>query len=112
MPVPVARTERTLHRCCLATSGQTRTPCSRKLSRRKPSNRWSPRGSLAGRGPKRLSPTRSSGLAPAEVLVSGTVRDLVVGSGLEFDDRGEHELRGIESRWRLLVARPAGGRAG
>jgi class 3 adenylate cyclase len=47
--------------------------------------------------------------APGEVLVSGTVRDLVVGSGLEFDDHGEHELRGIESRWRLLAARPERG---
>ena len=30
---------------------------------------------------------------PGEVLVSGTVKDLVVGSGLDFEDRGEHELR-------------------
>jgi class 3 adenylate cyclase/alpha-beta hydrolase superfamily lysophospholipase len=44
-----------------------------------------------------------------EVLVSGTVRDLVVGSGLEFDERGEHELRGIEGRWRLLAVRPERG---
>ncbi len=44
-----------------------------------------------------------------EVLVSGTVRDLVVGSGLEFDDRGEHALRGIEGRWRLLASRPGRG---
>jgi len=44
-----------------------------------------------------------------EVLVSGTVRDLVVGSGLEFDERGEHELRGIEGRWRLLALRPERG---
>jgi class 3 adenylate cyclase/pimeloyl-ACP methyl ester carboxylesterase len=43
---------------------------------------------------------------PGEVLVSGTVRDLVVGSGLAFDERGEHELRGIEGRWRLLAVRP------
>jgi hypothetical protein len=35
----------------------------------------------------------------------GTVRDLVVGSGLEFDERGEHELRGITGRWRLLAVR-------
>jgi class 3 adenylate cyclase/pimeloyl-ACP methyl ester carboxylesterase len=44
-----------------------------------------------------------------EVLVSATVRDLVVGSGLEFDERGEHELRGIEGRWRLLAVRPERG---
>jgi class 3 adenylate cyclase len=38
---------------------------------------------------------------PREVLVSSTVRDLVVGSGLEFEERGERELRGIPDRWRL-----------
>ena len=32
---------------------------------------------------------------PGEVLVSGTVKDLVVGSGIEFEDRGERELRGV-----------------
>ena len=44
-----------------------------------------------------------------EVLVSGTVRDLVVGSGLEFDERGEHELRSIDGRWRLFAVRPERG---
>jgi class 3 adenylate cyclase len=39
--------------------------------------------------------------APGEVLVSGTVKDLVVGSGISFEDRGEHELRGVPDRWRL-----------
>jgi len=38
---------------------------------------------------------------PGEVLVSGTVKDLVVGSGLDFDDRGEHELKGVPGAWRL-----------
>jgi class 3 adenylate cyclase len=38
---------------------------------------------------------------PREVLVSSTVRDLVVGSGLRFEERGERELRGIPDRWRL-----------
>jgi class 3 adenylate cyclase len=36
-----------------------------------------------------------------EVLVSGTVKDLVVGSGITFEDRGEHELRGVPGLWRL-----------
>ncbi len=36
-----------------------------------------------------------------EVLVSGTVKDLVVGSGLEFADRGERELKGVPGHWRL-----------
>jgi class 3 adenylate cyclase len=39
--------------------------------------------------------------APSEVLVSGTVKDLVVGSGIEFAERGEHELRGVPGLWRL-----------
>ena len=39
---------------------------------------------------------------PDEVLVTRTVADLVAGSGIEFQDRGEHELRGIPGRWQLL----------
>ncbi len=38
---------------------------------------------------------------PGEVLVSNTVKDLVVGSGLRFEDRGERELRGVPGSWRL-----------
>jgi class 3 adenylate cyclase len=38
---------------------------------------------------------------PGEVVVSNTVKDLVVGSGINFEDRGEHELRGVPDRWRL-----------
>ena len=41
---------------------------------------------------------------PGEVLVSQTVKDLVAGSGLQFDDAGEHELRGVPGRWRLHKA--------
>ncbi len=45
---------------------------------------------------------RVSSLAgPGEVLVSGTVKDLVFGSELEFADRGEHELKGVPGSWRL-----------
>jgi class 3 adenylate cyclase len=41
-----------------------------------------------------------------EVLVSSTVKDLVVGSGIEFSDRGAHELKGVPGEWRLFeVAR-------
>jgi class 3 adenylate cyclase len=36
-----------------------------------------------------------------EVLVSGTVKDLVVGSGIEFEDRGEQELKGVPGEWHL-----------
>ena len=38
---------------------------------------------------------------PGEILVSQTVRDLVLGSGLAFTDRGEHDLKGVPGRWRL-----------
>jgi class 3 adenylate cyclase len=41
---------------------------------------------------------------PGEVLVSSTVKDLVAGSGLEFQDRGVHELKGIPGEWRLYAA--------
>jgi class 3 adenylate cyclase/esterase/lipase len=40
---------------------------------------------------------------PNEVLVSGTVKDLVVGSGIDFEDRGERELRGVPGEWRLYA---------
>jgi len=43
---------------------------------------------------------------PSEVLVSSTVRDLVAGSGLVFEDAGEHELKGIAEPWRLYRALP------
>jgi pimeloyl-ACP methyl ester carboxylesterase len=38
---------------------------------------------------------------PGEVLVSQTVKDLVAGSGIEFEDRGTHELKGVPGEWRL-----------
>jgi class 3 adenylate cyclase len=41
--------------------------------------------------------------APGEILVSGTVKDLVAGSGLRFDDRGARELKGIPGEWRLYA---------
>jgi pimeloyl-ACP methyl ester carboxylesterase len=45
---------------------------------------------------------------PGEVLVSSAVRDLVVGSGIEFDDRGIHELKGVPGDWTLLAVREGG----
>ena len=41
-----------------------------------------------------------------EVLVSSTVKDLVAGSGLAFDDRGVHELKGIPGEWHLFAVNP------
>jgi len=47
---------------------------------------------------------RVSSLAGAgDILVSGTLRDLVVGSGLQFDDRGSHQLKGVPGEWRLFA---------
>ncbi len=43
----------------------------------------------------------SSLAAPGEVLVSSTVRDLVAGSGIAFEDRGDHELKGVPGVWRI-----------
>ena len=43
---------------------------------------------------------------PGEVLVSGTVKDLVVGSGLEFTDRGSREFAGVPGSWNLFAAGP------
>jgi class 3 adenylate cyclase len=42
--------------------------------------------------------------APGEVLASGTVHDLVAGSSVAFEDRGEHELKGVPGSWRLFAA--------
>jgi class 3 adenylate cyclase len=47
---------------------------------------------------------RISALAgPGEVLVSSTVKDIVVGSGIEFLDRGEHELKGVPGSWHVYA---------
>jgi class 3 adenylate cyclase len=46
---------------------------------------------------------RVGGLASGgEVLVSRTVKDLVVGSGIEFEQRGAHELKGVPGEWELF----------
>jgi class 3 adenylate cyclase len=41
--------------------------------------------------------------SPGEVLVSSTVKDLVVGSGIKFADRGQHQLKGVPGLWRLFA---------
>jgi pimeloyl-ACP methyl ester carboxylesterase len=41
--------------------------------------------------------------SPSEVIVSSTVKDLVVGSNIRFTDLGEHELKGVPDRWRLYL---------
>ena len=44
---------------------------------------------------------------PGEVLVSSTVKDLVAGSGIVFEDRGEHTLKGVPGTWRIYIATSA-----
>jgi class 3 adenylate cyclase len=43
----------------------------------------------------------SAAAGPSEVLVSSTVRQLVAGSGLLFEDAGEHDLKGVPDRWQV-----------
>ena len=43
--------------------------------------------------------------SPSEVLVSSTVKDLAVGSGFEFEDRGLYSLKGVPEGWRLFAVR-------
>jgi class 3 adenylate cyclase len=51
---------------------------------------------------------RVSALAgPNDVLVSSTLRDLVIGSGLEFEERGSHELKGVPGEWHLFAVASA-----
>ncbi|MGN6336465.1 adenylate/guanylate cyclase domain-containing protein, partial [Mycobacterium sp.] len=51
---------------------------------------------------------RVSALAGADdVLVSSTLRDLVIGSGLEFEERGAHELKGVPGEWRVFAVASA-----
>jgi class 3 adenylate cyclase len=51
---------------------------------------------------------RVASLAEAgEVLVSGTVKDLVAGSGLRFEDRGVHVLKGVPDEWHLYAVASA-----
>ena len=40
---------------------------------------------------------------PGEVWVSSTVKDLVAGSGIEFEERGEYQLKGVPGAWRLFA---------
>ena len=48
----------------------------------------------------------AAGAAAGEVLVSSTVKDLVIGSAFRFTDRGLHALKGVPGEWRLYAAAP------
>jgi class 3 adenylate cyclase len=43
--------------------------------------------------------------APGEMLVSSTVKDLVAGSGIEFEERGVHRLKGVPDQWRIFAVK-------
>jgi class 3 adenylate cyclase len=60
-------------------------------------------GGIAVHIAARVSALAGSG----EVLVSRTVKDLVVGSGIEFSDRGTHALKGITDAWQLYAVSAA-----
>jgi class 3 adenylate cyclase len=64
---------------------------------------------LAGQGVRGIAVHTGARVASlagtAEVVVSQTVRDLVAGSGIEFEDRGTHSLKGIPGEWRLYAVR-------
>jgi class 3 adenylate cyclase len=66
--------------------------------------RASKRGRRRDRRP--LGARVSAQAGPGEVLVSQTVKDLVAGSVIEFDDRGVHELKGVPGEWRLYAVAP------
>jgi class 3 adenylate cyclase len=50
-----------------------------------------------------ISARVSARAAASEVLVSQTVKDLVAGSGISFEDRGLAELKGVPRKWRLYA---------
>jgi class 3 adenylate cyclase len=70
---------------------------------------WVPTGEVEVRGTDlagiavHLASRVQAHAAPGEVVVSRTVVDLVAGSGIEFDERGEHELKGFPGSWRLFT---------
>jgi len=62
------------------------------------------RGSQIGGIAVHIAARVTASAEPGEVLVSSTVRDLVAGSGIRFEDRGTHRLKGVPDPWRLFGA--------
>jgi class 3 adenylate cyclase len=54
-----------------------------------------------------IGPRVSALAGPNDVLVSGTLRGLVIGSGLEFEERGVYELKGVPGEWRVFAVSSA-----
>jgi class 3 adenylate cyclase len=59
-------------------------------------------GKLAGMG-VHIAARLQDLASPGEVLVSSTVKDLVLGSGMRFEERGEHPLKGVPGEWCLYA---------
>ena len=53
-----------------------------------------------------VSNSMRTGRSPINVLVSSTVKDLVAGSQIAFEPRGEHVLKGVPGEWRVFRATP------
>ena len=51
----------------------------------------------------RISARVSALAGPNDVLVSSTLRDVVIGSGLDFEERGAHTLKGVPGEWHLFA---------
>ena len=90
-------------RCALAISGSTR-PLGIDLHLGLHTGECEVRGDDLGGLAVHIAARVGSLAAPGEVLVSGTVKDLVAGSSIDFVDRGEHELKGVRRTWRLYRA--------
>ena len=89
-----------------------------RMVNRPPRWRHWPAGALRGsHGSERASRRKVTGIAvsitarvagaaaPREVLVTTTVRDLVAGSGIALEERGEREFNGVPATWSLYAAR-------
>ena len=92
-----ARAARAAFACALGAGH----PDPRRLAHRR-GGTCSRREAAGHRGQRRSSRVRS---CRRQVLVTSTIRDLVAGSGLDFEDRGEHELKGLDESRRVYVAR-------
>ena len=89
-------------RCAAAMTESVRRSASRSAPGCTPAR--SPIAGGNARGVAVHAAARIAALAgPGEVLVSGTTRDLLDGSGLRFDDRGQHELKGLDGKRQVFA---------
>jgi len=79
------------------------TPCSTASTTSHAAD-WSASADARSTPPATASSRHSQ---PGEVLVSGTVKDLVAGSGIGFDERGTHALKGVPGQWNLYAVTAA-----